>query len=121
MSDNKRLGNNPFESNPGGLNALISPTTPPKVATPALSPQDAYSVRKTPRHTEPDPEPPKPKAVNAGTSKSGLPEGYTRVTYIVRESQVKALKDRAYTDRKNIKDVIAEAITDYLSKHKEGN
>jgi hypothetical protein len=118
--NSKRLGNNPFKDSPGGLSALISPSEPPAVKAPGLSPVAAYRVRKTPKHEEAEPEV-KPKAANAGTSKSGLPEGYTRVTYIVQESQVKALKERAYIDRKNIKDVIAEAITEYLSKHEGGN
>lgn len=48
------------------------------------------------------------------SSQEGLPEQWTRATFIVREDLLKKLKDYAYTERKTIKDVINEIVEDYL-------
>jgi len=39
------------------------------------------------------------------TSQSGLREGLTRATFIIREDTLDKLKERAYTDRKKLKDL----------------
>ena len=48
------------------------------------------------------------------SSQEGLPEQWTRATFIVREDLLKNLKDYAYTERKTIKEVVNEMIEDYL-------
>jgi len=48
------------------------------------------------------------------TSQSGLREGLTRATFIIREDTLDRLKDRAYTDRKKLKDLVTEALDYYL-------
>ncbi|MDR1943271.1 MAG: helix-turn-helix domain-containing protein [Synergistaceae bacterium] len=42
-------------------------------------------------------------------------EGWTRATFIVRRDRLKALKDRAWTERRSIKDVVDEMLERYLS------
>lgn len=53
------------------------------------------------------------------TSQSGLREGLTRATFIIREDTLDKLKERAYTDRKKLKDLVTEALDYYLDNHKE--
>jgi len=50
------------------------------------------------------------------TSQSGLREGLTRATFIIREDTLDKLKERAYTDRKKLKDLVSEALDYYLDK-----
>ena len=52
------------------------------------------------------------------TSQSGLREGLTRATFIIREDTLDRLKERAYTDRKKLKDLVSEALDYYLDKTK---
>ena len=48
------------------------------------------------------------------SSQEGLPEDWTRATFIVRESLLEDLKDYAYTRRVTIRDVLDEALSGYL-------
>ncbi len=52
------------------------------------------------------------------SSQEGLPEEWTRATFILREDLLKKLKDYAYTERKTIKDTVNEMVEEYL-KDKE--
>ena len=47
-------------------------------------------------------------------SMEGLPQGWTRATFIIREDHLGKLKDLAYQNRKQIKEVIDEALDSYL-------
>ena len=51
-------------------------------------------------------------------SKKGLPEGWIRGTFIIRENYLNKLKAKAYWDRKQIKEVLDEALTAYLKGKK---
>jgi len=51
------------------------------------------------------------------TSQSGLREGLTRATFIIREDTLDKLKERAYTDRKKLKDLVSEALDYYLDNY----
>jgi hypothetical protein len=53
-------------------------------------------------------------ASSATTSSKGLPEGWTRATFIVRQDLVEKVKRAAYWDRKQIKDLVTEALDAYL-------
>lgn len=55
------------------------------------------------------------ESASVSKSKAGLPEGWTRATFIVREEFLSKIKDVAYWDRKEIKEVIDEALEAYLS------
>jgi hypothetical protein len=52
------------------------------------------------------------------STKKGLPGGWERATFIVREDHLEKIRDVAYWDRKQIKEVIAEALEAYLSEKK---
>ena len=48
------------------------------------------------------------------TPQKGLKEGWTRATFIVRESHLEKLKDLAYWERKQIKELVDEIFGSYL-------
>ncbi len=51
-------------------------------------------------------------------SQEGLPEHWTRATFIVQEDLLDTLKDYAYTERITIRDAVQEALTQYLQGKK---
>jgi len=53
------------------------------------------------------------------TSQEGTKEKETRATFIVNEDSLEKLKAIAYWDRKLIKEVVDEAIQDYIDKHEK--
>jgi len=48
------------------------------------------------------------------SSQEGLKSGWTRATFIVREELLEKIKDLAYWERKQVKEVIDEAVAAYL-------
>jgi hypothetical protein len=52
------------------------------------------------------------------TTKKGLPEGWSRATFIVRDEYLEKIKAIGYWDRKQIKEVLDEAITEHLKGRK---
>ena len=48
-------------------------------------------------------------------SQEGLPDGWIRATFIVQEHQLAQIKALAYWERKQIKEVISEALSAYLA------
>ena len=108
MSKAKRLGNDPFASSIGGLDMLITSTEDKR----DLNVKETPSKPKRGRPTE-------IKREITKASQSGLREGLTRATFIVKEDTLDRLKERAYTDRKKLKDLVSEALDYYLDNHKE--
>jgi hypothetical protein len=108
----KRLGTDPFANKPlGGLDMLISSTTE--------GARD-LNVKETPSTAKPKRgRPTEIKRDITKTSQSGLREGLTRATFIIREDTLDKLKERAYTDRKKLKDLVSEALDYYLDNYKE--
>ncbi|MCM8822819.1 MAG: hypothetical protein NC831_08485 [Candidatus Omnitrophica bacterium] len=51
-------------------------------------------------------------------TKLGLKEGWIRATFIVREEYLEKIKSISYWDRKDIKQVIDEALTEYLKNRR---
>jgi hypothetical protein len=99
----KRLGDDPF----AGLDMLIGSTT---------DPARDLNVKETPATAKRG----RPKEIHrvvTKTSQSGLREGLTRATFIIKEDTLNQLKERAYTDRKKLKDLVTEVIEYYLNNH----
>jgi hypothetical protein len=48
------------------------------------------------------------------TTQRGLQDGWTRATFILRKQHLEELKALAYWERKTIKEVIDEALGNYL-------
>ena len=106
----KRLGIDPFANKPiGGLDMLIGSTTEPRDLNVKETPSTAKPKRGRPTEIKRD---------ITKTSQSGLREGLTRATFIIREDTLDRLKQRAYDDRKKLKDIVTEALDYYLDKTK---
>jgi hypothetical protein len=56
--------------------------------------------------------------VQIKTSYDGLREGWTRATFILREDYLEKIKSLAYWKRRNIKEVMDEALEEYLKGRK---
>lgn len=52
------------------------------------------------------------------SSQRGLPEGWTRATFILQEKQLKKIKDLAYWKRTTVKEIVNEALTLFLKNKK---
>ncbi len=50
------------------------------------------------------------------TSQQGLPNGWTRATFIIQEEHASKLKALAYWDRLTVKELMDEALTNFLKK-----
>ncbi len=73
-----------------------------------LSKQDVHQARST-RGTE------KHQRLPTTASQKGLPEGWSRATFIVQDEHLVKIKALAYWERKQIKEVITEALSSYLA------
>lgn len=54
------------------------------------------------------------KDSNKCTSQKGLKEGWTRVTFILKQEYLEKLKSISYWERVTIKEIIDEAVSNYL-------
>lgn len=52
--------------------------------------------------------------ITESSSKTGLPPGWRRVTFILKEEYINKLKAYAYWERMTLKDLIEEIIANYL-------
>ncbi len=52
------------------------------------------------------------------SSQSGLPEGWTRATFIVKETTLKKLKDLVYTERSQLKITVNKALESFIEGKK---
>lgn len=67
-------------------------------------------------------KPEKPNAEPAKikkTTQAGLMDGWTRATFIVQEDQLEKLKALAYLQRRNIKEVMAEALSSFFAANQK--
>jgi len=56
--------------------------------------------------------------VQTKTSYDGLREGWIRATFILREDYLEKIKSLAYWKRRNIKEVMDQALEEYLKGRK---
>lgn len=56
------------------------------------------------------------KIIRTNTAQEGLPPTLTRATFIVDVETLDVLKNYAYTERIPIKDVVNQALREYVSK-----
>jgi len=52
------------------------------------------------------------------TKKKGLKKGWTRATLIIKDEHLEKIKKVAYWDRKKIKEIVDEALTNYFRNKK---
>lgn len=103
MAERTRIGTNP-------LNSLIKDTREVKSKPDNISKSEIQSKQSKHKNTS--------NMSEAKTVKQGLPEEWTRATFIVREQYLEKLKAKAYWDRKAIKEVLDEALSQYLGNKK---
>lgn len=84
MTKKRRLGSDPLEE-------LIQDT---RAGVPEKKPPEAEEKSKTTRE--------------------GLPGGWTRATFIVREELLEKIKDLAYWERLQIKEVVNDALENHV-------
>jgi hypothetical protein len=105
----RRLGRDPFAQS--GLDKIFTPVVE-QATTPASKPRPVKakprSIAKSKENTR------QVSNVSISASSKGLPKGWTRATFIVRQDLVQKVKRAAYWDRKQIKDVVTEALDAYL-------
>lgn len=92
-----------------GCMDCVTPTTEERDLNVKETPSTAKSKRGRPKEIT---------RVVTKSSQSGLREGLTRATFIIREDTLDKLKERAYTDRKKLKDLVTEALDYYLEHNK---
>lgn len=66
---------------------------------------------------------PGPKKIDRDYEKSsqeGLRENWTRATFIVREDLLKTIKDYSINEKITLKDIMVEAMTDFIDKLERG-
>jgi len=63
----------------------------------------------------PDPDKPPIIPLTTNSSQKGLPEQWTRATFIIDKKILEQVKDCAYTDRRTIRDVVHDALVQYLN------
>ena len=109
----RRLGRDPFAQS--GLDRFFTPVVEQATA-PASKPR---TVKAKPRNkASGGVNTPRVSDVSTSTSAKGLPKGWTRATFIVRQDLLHKVKRVAYWDRKQIKDVVTEALDAYVINKK---
>jgi hypothetical protein len=97
MADKHNTTNEPFfwiKSNRKAENTGQSELDKPNTSDLSIGPQSD----SRPSRIQPN--------VSHDSARAGLQPGWTRATFIIREEYLSKLKDRAYWDRKAIKDVL---------------
>ena len=61
----------------------------------------------------------RPRNRRTSTSQQGLRDGLTRMTFIVSQEHQDKLKYISYNERLSIREILDEAIEDYLNKYEE--
>ena len=105
----RRLGRDPFAQS--GLDKIFTPVV--EQATTATSKPTAVKAKPRTKASG-EVNIPHASAISTSTSSRGLPKGWTRATFILRQDLVHKVKRAAYWDRRQIKDLVTEALDAYL-------
>jgi hypothetical protein len=107
----RRLGRDPFSQS--GLDKIFTPVV--EQATTSSSKPKLVKAKSPGKVSSREVKAaPVPQASTSDSSSKGLPKGWTRATFIVRQDLLHKVKRAAYWDRKQIKDVLTEALDAYL-------
>ena len=61
----------------------------------------------------------RPRNRRTSTSQQGLREGQTRMTFIVSQEKQDKLKYISYSERLSLREILDEAIEDYINKYEQ--
>jgi len=106
----RRLGRDPFAQS--GLDKIFTPVEEKATED---APKPKVVKAKPPPKAKSDVTMPHESVTVTSASSKGLPEGWTRATFIVRQDLVHKVKRAAYWDRRQIKDMVTEALDAYLA------
>ena len=81
--------------------------------------QEARVEEQTKPTGEKLPQGGRPRNRRTSTSQQGLRDGLTRMTFIVSQEHQDKLKYISYNERLSIREILDEAIEDYLNKYEE--
>ena len=109
----RRLGRDPFVQS--GLDKIFTPVVD-QATTPTSKPAMVKAKPRTKATSGVNI--PDVSVTSTSTSSKGLPKGWTRATFIVRQDLVHKVKRAAYWDRRQIKDLVTEALDAYLADKK---
>lgn len=76
-------------------------------------------VEEQTKQTEDSRQMGRPRNRRTSTSQQGLRDGLTRMTFIVSQEHQDKLKYISYNERLSIREILDEAIEDYLNKYEE--
>jgi len=109
----KRMGSNPL-SRPDPVDALLSTSVKDDGSSINSKPSinSIPSIQSIPTRERP----PRREPINKDTSRAGLPDGWTRFSFIVRDDYEEKVKALAFWSRQGIKETMDEIIRQYLSK-----
>jgi hypothetical protein len=112
MAD-KRIGSNPL-SRPDPVDTMLS-TSIEKSRNSIQSKQRIMSVPSIQSIQEGE-RPLRREAIKKDASRAGLPKGWTRFSFIVRDDYEEKVKALAFWNRRGIKETMNEIIRQYLAK-----
>ncbi len=116
----RRLGRDPFSQS--GLDKIFTPVVEQATASPSMpkaaKPKTAVKEKPRVKESVDVKAPPRATSISITASSRGLPTGWTRATFIVPQDLLHKVKRAAYWDRKQIKDVVTEALDAYLEDKK---
>lgn len=104
----------------------VAPSPPPSVSQVEIQPEPISKDIAPVINTQPEEIPvPATTAESTPVTKTsvqkGLKEGETRATFIVQEAALDKIKAIAYWDRKNIKDVLNDALIAFINDYEKKN
>jgi hypothetical protein len=102
MSNKERLGKNPLFRDALEEQSKNIPVVP-EISTPGTDSKQSLPGNPT-----------KPGKPNKLTSSAGLPSGWTRATFIVEIVTLQKIKDYAYWERQDIKEVVKDIFDKFF-------
>ena len=115
----RRLGRYPFAQS--GLDKIFTPVVEQATTVtskPTIAKAKPLMKAKPPIEAGGGMNNPHASVISPSASSKGLPKGWTRATFILRQDLVCKVKRAAYWDRRQIKDVVTEALDAYLADKK---
>jgi len=91
-------------------------TTPTSVAQTTTTPQSMINNQNSPEKPQltASAKTKMPQKRGFVSASAGLPEGYTRATFIIKQDHVDRLKALSYVNKSSIKELVDQAMTKFL-------
>lgn len=108
---------------PRKIEPLVTPPPTPSVLQEEIKPEPPKEQIAPIVTIAAEPVAPSPETIPVVKSsvQKGLKEGETRATFIMQEEYLEKIKAIAYWDRKNIKDVLNDAMSAFIADYEKRN